>query len=163
MPPMLATDDRIAEWEIHPGDELLCLGFPYGLEANPAGFPILRSGKIASFPIIPSKETKSFLYDFEVFWGNSGGPVYFVDRDRHFGGTLHTGRTVYSIIGLVSQEQYGIDRRVTPLEETRARKRIEVEETRERLGLAIVIPSYFIKEAIGLLEKREQGEGGANP
>ena len=30
------------------GDELLCLGYPLGAEANDAGFPILRSGKIAS-------------------------------------------------------------------------------------------------------------------
>lgn len=46
------ADDKIFEkYEIRPGDELLCLGFPFGREANPAGFPILRSGRIASYPI----------------------------------------------------------------------------------------------------------------
>ena len=45
----LGTDSAILEFEIHPGDELLCLGYPNGAEANDAGFPILRSGKIASY------------------------------------------------------------------------------------------------------------------
>ncbi|MBW1796016.1 MAG: hypothetical protein JRJ38_16600 [Deltaproteobacteria bacterium] len=52
----LITENALKEWEIHPGDELLCLGYPFGISANEAGFPILRSGKIASYPLIPTKK-----------------------------------------------------------------------------------------------------------
>jgi hypothetical protein len=45
---LLANDDLIEKFEIHPGDELLCLGFPLFVSSD-SGFPILRSGKIASF------------------------------------------------------------------------------------------------------------------
>lgn len=75
---LLAGDAKFKEMEIHPGDELLCLGFPYGIEANEMGFPVLRSGKIASFPIIPAKSIKTFLYDFAIFGGNSGDQSIFV-------------------------------------------------------------------------------------
>jgi hypothetical protein len=37
----LADDDRISALEVHPGDELLCLGFPLAIDFNPirvAGF-----------------------------------------------------------------------------------------------------------------------------
>ncbi len=159
---LLATDDLVTKWTIHPGDELLCLGFPYGAEANAMGFPILRSGKIASFPIVPAASIKSFLYDFQVFGGNSGGPVYFVDRSRHYGGEIHIAETVNCIMGLVSQEQFGVDRKVTPLEVTRLKTRFEVEETRQSLGLAIVIPSHFIKETISILIKAEAETKQAN-
>ncbi|MCP4366456.1 MAG: trypsin-like peptidase domain-containing protein [Planctomycetes bacterium] len=72
---LLADDKMFKELAIHPGDEALCLGYPFGAEANEAGFPILRSGKIASYPMTPTKQTKTFLYTCEVFPGNSGGPV----------------------------------------------------------------------------------------
>ena len=80
---LLAGDDRFREREITAGDELMCLGYPLGLESNPAGFPILRSGRIASFPITPSTVAKSFLFDIPVYGGNSGGPVFY-DRKYVF-------------------------------------------------------------------------------
>ena len=82
---LLADDALFEELEIHPGDELFCLGYPYGIEANSMGFPILRSGKIASFPLTPAKTIKSFMFDFEIFGGNSGGPVYFCQSNRSYG------------------------------------------------------------------------------
>ena len=57
----LIVDNAIKEWEIHPGDQLFCLGYPYGAEANEAGFPILRSGNIASYPLLPTEKTKTFV------------------------------------------------------------------------------------------------------
>jgi hypothetical protein len=47
----LVDDAEFQRLEIHPGDELLCLGFPLFADTN--GFPILRSGKIASYPLVP--------------------------------------------------------------------------------------------------------------
>ena len=78
----LADDDTFVKEQLGPGDEMLALGFPEGLSANAAGFPILRSGRVASFPLAPSKAFPTFLLDFRVFPGNSGGPVY-VDGPPH--------------------------------------------------------------------------------
>lgn len=141
----LANDSMLTEYEIHPGDELLCLGFPYGAEANDAGFPILRSGKIASYPIIPMKDIKSFLFDFQVFGGNSGGPVYFIDHNRNFKGKTHIGEVRF-IMGLVSEEVV-LEEQVNSLTEIYLKK--------HPLNLAKVIPAIFIKETIKLLPSLE--------
>ncbi len=79
---MLATDEILERFEVHPGDQIFILGYPMGSEANQAGFPILRSGRIASFPLTPTAETMTFLVDFEVFSGNSGGPALFLSENR---------------------------------------------------------------------------------
>ncbi len=124
---LLVTDQMMMQYEVHPGDELLSLGFPFGLAANDAGFPILRSGKIASYPLIPARKYPTFLYDFQVYEGNSGGPVYYTGL-RTFGG--RAAQPVNFIAGLVSQHAV-IDG--------------------QRLQLAAVVPAQFIREAIDSL------------
>lgn len=124
---LLATDQMMTLYEVHPGDELLSLGFPFGLAANDAGFPILRSGKIASYPLVPAKKYPTFLYDFQVYEGNSGGPVYYTGS-RAYGG--RAARQVNFIAGLVSRHA-AIDG--------------------QRLQLAAVVPGQFIVEAIDSL------------
>ncbi len=54
----------------------VALGYPRGFAANAAGFPILRAGKVASFPLSPADKYPTYMLDFSVFAGNSGGPVY---------------------------------------------------------------------------------------
>ncbi len=76
---ILIDDEALRHFEVHPGDQLFSLGLPFGAEANEAGIPILRSGRIASYPLLPSREVKTFLFDFAVFSGDSGGPVYFFE------------------------------------------------------------------------------------
>lgn len=142
---LLANDEDFKEFEIHPGDELMCLGYPLGAEANEAGFPILRSGKIASYPLIPTSHTKTFLYDFRVFSGNSGGPVYFVESARTYAGATHAG-IIQFIAGLVSQERRMIEK-VESLFETR--------EQRYPLSLAFVVHASLIKETIEMLPQLE--------
>lgn len=137
----LATDSVLSDFEIHPGDELICLGYPFGFEANEAGYPILRSGRIASYPLFPTKKYKSFLYDFNVFEGNSGGPVYFFEANRNYKGGTHIG-TIQFIAGLVVEEA-SLMQRTETLYETR--------ELRYPLRLAKVIPSSLIAETILLL------------
>jgi hypothetical protein len=88
---LLGTDKTLEEFQVRPGDPLLVLGFPYGEEANESGFPILRSGKIASYPLTPTRSTRTFLLDFEVFQGNSGGPVLFYAENRPYAGSIHLG------------------------------------------------------------------------
>ena len=147
---LLADDTMMEKYEIHPGDEVLCLGYPLGAEANPSGFPILRPGKISSYPLTPAKEVKHILFSFEVFDGNSGGPVYFVDKDRYYGGTTHLGERIQCLVGIVSGEQYKIPPSVKPTEILSDRSRYE----HLRLKLAIVVPAHFIKETLDLFDKK---------
>jgi hypothetical protein len=142
---LLATDEALSEFEIHPGDELECLGYPLGMEANSGGFPILRSGKVASYPLLPTDKVKTFLFDFRVFKGNSGGPVYFVQSNRIYNGATHIG-SVHFIVGLVSQESLVQQQFVSPYSE----------ELRQlQLGLAVVVHASLIRQAIGLLPSPE--------
>jgi hypothetical protein len=133
----LADDDKLKHYEIHPGDELLCLGYPLAAESNEMGFPILRSGRIASYPLLPTKDIKSFLYDFRVFEGNSGGPVYFSYDTRYFGGALKTGG-IEGIVGLVSEQQFSL----LP------------GHNGQPLDLAVIVPAVFIIETINMLPEK---------
>jgi hypothetical protein len=127
--PVIAVDQVFEQFEIHPGDELNCLGYPMGRESNAAGFPILRSGKIASYPLYPTKQHPTFLYDFEVFGGNSGGPVFMVESNRNFKGCTHIGKIQF-VAGLVSEQHVCLN---------------------ERLALSVVVSSPLILETINML------------
>jgi hypothetical protein len=82
-PDFLATDKRLEELEIHPGDEAFVLGFPAAARAT-GGFPILRVGRIASYPLTPMKVIKRWEFDVHILGGNSGGPVYYTYVNRFF-------------------------------------------------------------------------------
>lgn len=73
---MLGDDTTFAVEKVKPGEELMTLGYPHGLSANVAGFPILRAGRIASWPLTPSTSYPTFLIDLTAVPGNSGGPVF---------------------------------------------------------------------------------------
>lgn len=79
---------------VGPGDEVLILGYPHGVAANAAGFPILRSGWVASYPLSPADRYPTYMVDFNVFAGNSGGPVYVRSKRG-------TGMT---IVGVLTQQ-----------------------------------------------------------
>jgi hypothetical protein len=139
---ILADDAVLAKFEIHPGDELECLGYPLGQSANDAGFPILRSGKIASYPLLPTASNPTFLYDFHIFKGNSGGPVYFVQSGRLYQNVFHAGENIHFVVGLVSQESL-MQQQISGFYS---------EETRQlQLGLAVVVQANFIKQTIEML------------
>lgn len=139
---LLATDEFIEKYEVNPGDDLLVLGFPYGAESNEAGFPILRSGKIASYPLIPTKMTKTLLLDFEVFSGNSGGPVFMCSRNRAYGGATHIG-VVRQLMGIVSQEKQIVEH-VKSIDQEVLKK--------HKLCLALVVHTSFLKELLNMLQ-----------
>ena len=128
----LATDDRIQLYELHPGDELLCLGFPAAIDFN--SFPVIRSGVLASYPLTPSKAIGAYFYNFHVFPGNSGGPVYFSYETRRFGGALHSG-PIQGVLGLVSQQVSSTLPEYQSLE----------------MDVSRIVPSTFILETINLL------------
>lgn len=138
---LLVTDNILEKYEIYPGRELKVVGFPFGLESNELGFPVLRSGNIASFPITPSLELKTFLMDFKVFGGNSGGPVYFHDPDWHKrrSGAITAPVEVQMLIGLVSKQKIITEKVNSYMEEV----------TRNHpTDLAEIVHAALIKETI---------------
>ena len=130
----LASDDTFAKYQVNAGDEMMALGFPRGLAANQAGFPILRSGRIASYPIAPAKIFPTFLLDFSVFPGNSGGPVFMSQPDRrHSGSDGQVAPDAEFIAGLLTQQ---------------------VELNSERLEIGIVTHAKYIRETLALIADR---------
>jgi hypothetical protein len=128
----LASDDTFTKYQVEAGDELMALGFPRGLSANQAGFPILRSGRIASYPVAPAKIFPTFLLDFSVFPGNSGGPVFMHnDARRAPGDPSQPPQDAEFIAGLLTQQ---------------------VELNNERLEIGIVTHAKYIRETIDLLD-----------
>jgi hypothetical protein len=128
----LASDDTFTKYQVEAGDELMALGFPRGLAANQAGFPILRAGRIASYPVAPAKIFPTFLLDFSVFPGNSGGPVFMHDESRRSAGDdSQPPHDVEFIAGLLTQQ---------------------VQLNNERLEIGIVTHAKYIRETISLLD-----------
>jgi S1-C subfamily serine protease len=127
----LADKDTFDAAEVGPGDDMLSLGFPRGLSANRAGFPILRVGRIASWPLTPISAFPTFLLDFAVFPGNSGGPVFWTPTARR---QSEGGMAVHPYVaGVLTQE-------------------VIVQE--ERLGIGVVVHADYIREAVALLDQQ---------
>ncbi len=132
----LAADDTFASYQVNAGDEMMALGFPRGLSANSAGFPILRSGRVASYPLAPASVFPTFLLDFSVFPGNSGGPVFVTRAAPASGETTPTASSEPApkdagfIAGLLTQQ---------------------VELNNERLEIGIVTHARYVRETIALL------------
>ena len=125
----LADGDTFDAAEVGPGDEMLSLGFPRGLSANRAGFPILRVGRIASWPVSPIRAFPTFLLDFAVFPGNSGGPVFWTPSARRGADAREVDHPY--VAGVLTQE-------------------VIVQE--ERLGIGVVAHAEYIREAIQQLD-----------
>jgi len=113
---LLADGETFHRYQIHPGDELLCLGYSSqnGIH-GPGGFPILRGGKIASYPLVPAERYETFKYDVEIFRGYSGGPVYFDQTGRIYDGTGHPGEQIQFIAGLLSRQWFADKEETQPL------------------------------------------------
>jgi len=137
----LADDNFIRERKVHPGDEVRVLGYPLGQESSLAGFPILRSGRIASYPLVPTDLIQTYLLDFRVFNGNSGGPAYMCERRTLVEGSLESVN-VFKIMGLISQESL-VTETTSGLEEDYVH--------RYNLGIGVMVPAQKITETIKLL------------
>jgi S1-C subfamily serine protease len=127
---VLATAE---DWNTHapePGSFIRCVGYPHAPIFKPsrAGFATTRLGCIADYPLTPIDDHPKYLVDFNIFEGNSGGPIY----SDQLGDEI-------KIIGLVHGQHF-IDERF---------KNIYSEGmTRKRLGLAIIESSAVILETI---------------
>lgn len=117
---------------VHPGDEMMVLGFPRGFSANRQGFPILSSGRVASYPLSPAHKYPTYLVNMNVHAGNSGGPVYTVLPSAE---ARPSPEVV--VTGLLTQQ---------------------IKVNGERLAIGNVTQADFISETISLLDS----EGGAD-
>ncbi|MDG2523360.1 serine protease [Caulobacter segnis] len=126
----LAADETFGKVALGPGDEMMALGFPRGLAANGAGFPILRSGRVASYPLGSADNSPTFLLDFAVFPGNSGGPVFMAQAARRRPGAGEA-QEVQFVAGMLTQQ---------------------VELNKERLEIGVVTHAKFIREAVNMLD-----------
>ena len=136
----LAGGDTFAKYGIGPGDEMMVLGYPQGLSANSAGFPILRAGRVAS-PIETAAANPTFLLDFRVFPGNSGGPVFIADAQRRRPGAAEA-QEVQFVAGMLTQQ---------------------VELNNERLEIGIVTDAEFVRDAIALLDQPRSADPAPAP
>lgn len=142
----LASDSLLKDYQIHPGDEVMCLGFPLNLSSQ-FGFPILRTARIASYPILPTASSRPLYLDFPVYGGNSGGPAYLAESSAR-GRMLGPALSHLFLIGLVIEKQYG-----SPTAQV-AVNQVSGEPDGSNLAdmhLAILEPSSVIMETINLL------------
>jgi S1-C subfamily serine protease len=124
-------DERVFDrFQVGPGDEMMVLGYPEGFAANTAGFPIVRSGRVASYPLTPITAFPTFLLDFRVFRGNSGGPVFMTEDLRRRPGVQAAPPADFVAGMLAQQTQVGS----------------------ERLDVGVVTPSVFIRQTVALLD-----------
>jgi hypothetical protein len=134
-PDFLADDQRLRDIELHPGDEIFCLGFPLAAAA-PGAFPILRTGHIASYPLTPMTKVKQIRLDVALLPGSSGGPAYYSYAYRIYDGKIRWGLK-QGLLGLVIQA----DRCGSP------------EFGDKYLDFSVILPAPFIRETIDALPK----------
>ncbi|WP_031238835.1 S1 family peptidase [Asticcacaulis sp. AC466] len=121
----LADENTFANEKVGAGDELMTLGYPHGLSANVAGFPILRAGRVASYPVSPPSAYPTFLIDLTAVPGNSGGPVFM---------TSQAGKGHTFIAGVLIKQ---------------------VEDDSQRLELGVVTDAVFVRQTIDIMLKAE--------
>lgn len=147
---LLGNDEKFIAYGLHPGDQLFALGFPFCEEGN-FGFPVLRGGTLASYPLVPSSTVHSFLLDFSVFPGNSGGPIYTPGGTRIRGNAISAGAPPM-VVGLVSAQALEPDVPNPSSSSTGALfTAAPPNQKRGSLSLAIVVPASFISDTIEAL------------
>ena len=126
----LADEARVINRTVRVGRETWVPCYPAKLEANEAGWPVVRHGSVASHPLTPVKSMRTILVDYKNFGGDSGAPVAIIVNDRPL------------IIGVVSGMHRQTDRSSLPFEE-------RVMHT--PLGLSIVTQAAYLRETIELM------------
>ena len=126
----LADESRLIDRTIRAGSEAWIPCYPAKLEANEAGWPILRRGSIASHPLTPVNSNKTILIDIRAFGGESGAPVAMIVNDRPM------------VFAVVSGMHRQTDRSTIPFEER---------TMHTPLGVSIVVQTTFLRETIDLM------------
>jgi hypothetical protein len=127
----IADGDWVASGKLHVGQAVLIPCYPAQLEANEAGWPVVRHGTVASHPLTPVAKVRTMLIDFHTFGGDSGAPVLTQCGDA------------WQVVGVISSMHRQTDKAVMPLQEV---------TFHTPLGLSIVVQSALIHDTIKLLE-----------
>lgn len=125
---VLADETRLTREGMHIGSPLLVLTYPQRFEANSAGFPVARQGIFASPPQLPVAVYPTLLADFTTFAGDSGGPVFFENKD---------GAPV--LVGIVINQHH---------HEDRIKSEYEERTIRHPLGMGTVLHATFIRATV---------------
>ncbi len=122
------AEARLAEERlIRVGQDVFIPCFPAGVEANSAGWPILRKGSVATHPLRPLASAKTMFVDYSHFGGDSGAPVVTWIENEPI--------VVGLVIGMLRQT----DKSSTAFEER---------TFHTSLGLAISVQSPLIRQTI---------------
>jgi hypothetical protein len=134
--------DRIAgaadfqSGRLRTGDEVWIICYPAKLEANAAGFAVLRRGTVASYPLAPAASCKEYLVDASSFGGGSGAPVMVALRENP--AQKKSAKRPW-LVGLVSGMHRQTDKATLDLAEL---------TFHHPLGLSIVIPGESIRQTL---------------
>lgn len=129
----IAAADFAKEEKVRVGQDICIPCFPAKLEANKAGWPILRRGSIASHPLTPLSSAKTFLVDSSSFGGDSGAPVVVSVDGKAY------------VIGLIIGMQRQTDKTKMTFEER---------TVHTPLGLGIAVQSPLVREVIEQWKKK---------
>jgi hypothetical protein len=124
---LIADEQKLKDRTVRVGQEAWISCFPAKLEANDAGWPVLRKGSIATYPLLPIKAAKTILIDYNVFGGDSGAPIAVIANDQ------------LVIVGVASAMQRQTDRSTLPFEE---------KTMHTPLGLSIAVQAPFLRQTI---------------
>lgn len=136
----VAALDKMAELGVTEGDFIYTLGFPMGLIGGERNYVIVRSGNIARIQDALSRRGNEILIDALIFPGHSGGPVVTKPEAMAIRDTKAVGAAY--LIGVI---RHYIAYQDTAISMQTHRPRITFEENS---GLAAVIPTDFVQEAI---------------
>jgi hypothetical protein len=140
-----ANRHKLKDLEVTAGDAIFVLGFPMGLVGEQRNYVIVRDGIVARLSEMLDGASEKFMIDAFVFPGNSGGPVILRPDITSISGTKSQS-TAY-LIGLVTSYQPYIEAAISA---QTSHTRVTFEENS---GLADVIPTDFIDEAIEQYQK----------
>ncbi|MDY0170657.1 MAG: serine protease [Thermoguttaceae bacterium] len=134
----LADQSWAAERKLRVGSEVFIPGYPATLEANEAGWPVLRRGTMATHPVTPIANAQRVLVHANTFGGDSGAPVV----------QLADNEAV--VVGMVVGMQRQTDRTTMSFEERTFHM---------PLALAIVVQAPLVRETVELLKKAAAQDG----
>lgn len=123
----LADEQSLRDRRVQVGQELFIPCFPVQVEANAAGWPILRRGSLATHPLLPVADVQDYYVDYSHFGGDSGAPVVAFQSDQPL------------VIGLV----YAMHRQTENITTD-----FEIRTIHTPLHLAHVVPAPFIRTTI---------------
>ena len=123
----IAKEAHVIDRTIRVGRETWIPCFPAKMEANEAGWPVLRKGSIASHPLTPLKSAKTMLIDYRAFGGDSGAPAAMIVDGQPL------------IIGVILGMHRQTDHSSLPFEER---------TMHTPLGLSIVAQAAYLRETI---------------